>query len=182
MPLQPNAQLVDCENQSRLPLREIEMTESDIIELLKERYSGNPQKQREWAFFEKLRIGTGYGPDADQEIDAWVMNLYPGKNFVRMAFEIKVSRSDFLSELRNPLKRRRALLLSNMFYFVAPAGVIKPEELPLECGLLEIVEYPQTGIKAINTVVSAVHRDNPPPSWRFFASIARRIFREENNA
>ena len=52
--------------------------------------------------------------------------------------EIKVSRADFLAEIkRKPLKRRAGLRLSNESYFVAPKGIIEIDELPPEAGLLE---------------------------------------------
>src|SRR5687767_6560569 len=93
---------------------------------------------REWAFFRDLRVGTGYGQEAEPRIDAWVINLHPSQNLTRISYEIKCSRSDFLAELRQPRKRRHALRLSNQFYFAAPRGLIKAEELPPEAGLIEV--------------------------------------------
>jgi hypothetical protein len=49
-------------------------------------------------------------------------------------YEIKVSRSDFLADK----KWREYLKYCRVFYFVAPAGIIKPSELPPEIGLIEI--------------------------------------------
>jgi len=147
-----------------------------ILKSLKERH---PQNQ--WAFFRELRVGTGYrnvkkGLNPEQRLDAWAINLYPSKNFLRIAYEIKVSRGDFLREINNPQKREQALWLSNQFYFVAPVGLIKPEELPPETGLIEVVDEWQSKIK-----VAAPVREGGELSWQFLASIARRVQAEEED-
>lgn len=141
-----------------------------ILKALRRRH---PEK--EWAFFEELRAGTGYrnvaaGLNPEQRFDAWAMNLYPSKNFVRIAYEIKVSRSDFLREIKHPEKRTQALHLSNQFYFVAPVGLIKPNELPPEAGLIEVKDEWESRMK-----VRAPVRSDAGPTWQFFASIARRM-------
>lgn len=130
-----------------------------------------------WAFFEELRAGTGYrstakGINPEQRFDAWAMSLWPSKNFERVAYEVKVSRADFLRELAAPKKRQQALQLSNYFYFAAPRGLIKPEELPPETGLVEV--WP--GESVAHVMVKAPYREGPEfPTWQFMASIARRI-------
>ncbi|TGE35912.1 hypothetical protein E4K67_22615 [Desulfosporosinus fructosivorans] len=131
--------------------------------------------EREWAFFEELRAGTGYrnvaaGLNPEQRFDAWAINLYPSRNFVRIAYEIKVSRSDFLKEIKHPEKRTQALQMSNQFYFVAPVGLIKASELPPEAGLIEVKDEWESRMK-----VRAPVREAVDPTWQFFASIARRM-------
>jgi len=49
-------------------------------------------------------------------------------------YEIKVSREDFLQDK----KWESYLKFCTWFYFVAPVGIIKPEELPDGIGLIEI--------------------------------------------
>lgn len=145
----------------------------DIVQALDQYY-----KPRQYClYFSELRIGTGYGKDADQRIDYWMIEGVPSKRFRRIAFEIKVSRSDFLAELRQPLKRRRALLLSNEFYFVAPLGLIRAEELPIEAGLIEVNRAP-SGQYYVDWKYSAPWRDTSPPSWQFVAALVRRAQQE----
>lgn len=150
------------------------ITTADIVKALYEHYSGT-----NWLCFNELRVGTGFGKDAEQRIDFWALDTYPSHRFRRVAYEIKVSRSDFLNELRQPLKRRRALLLSNEFYFISPPGLIKAGELPIECGLAEI-----TGgrIDPTTTYINFKHaapwRDTIPPTWQFVAAVVRRAKRE----
>ena len=137
-------------------------TATTILEALKGRHPAS-----EWIFLPELRIGTGYGRNSEQRIDAWAMHTWPSKNYSRTAYEIKVSRADFLKEIKQPLKRRRALLLSNMFFFAVPADLVKPEEIPEDCGLVYV-----TGNKA-KVVLDAPWHEGAPPTWNFMASVYR---------
>lgn len=152
------------------------MTSKEIIKALKEYYKDT----RQWAFFEELRVGTGYrewdrheqkykADNPEQRIDAWVVNCYKSQGFKKIAFEIKVSRSDFLYEIANPQKRFQALTLSNYFYFAAPKGLIKRDEIPEECGLVEINEKGK-----ISWTKKAPRRETEGPTWGFLAALARR--------
>lgn len=51
--------------------------------------------------------------------------------------EVKVSRSDFLADIAKPTKRAGYAAISERFYYVAPEGMLKPEEMPEGAGLLE---------------------------------------------
>ena len=48
----------------------------------------------------------------------------------RICYEVKTSRADYLDELKHPLKRRIGMRYSNEFYFVTPADLVKPAEIP----------------------------------------------------
>lgn len=50
-------------------------------------------------------------------------------------YEIKTSRSDFLSDKK---WKRKYLPLCDRFYFVCPDKIIKPEDLPAQAGLLYV--------------------------------------------
>lgn len=149
------------------------ITAADIVEAL----------HRHWAHAEscialdELRVGTGYGKDADQRLDFWAMEALPSKRFRRVAYEIKVSRSDWLNELKRPRKRNRALLVSNEFYFVTTPDIIKAGELPPEAGLIETADR-QRGRLELYTKHAAPWRDGYPPTWQFLAAVARRVRRE----
>jgi hypothetical protein len=90
---------------------------------------------REWALFFELRNGTGYGRQ-DRYVDAFAFNLYPSKKHWRVAYEIKVSRADFLSELKKPEKRAFGFDISHEFWYACAPDVARPEEIPEGCGLL----------------------------------------------
>jgi hypothetical protein len=136
-------------------------------EVLKSLSLMHPPEQ--WAFFEEIRVGTGFTKDSDQRLDAWAICYLPSKRNVVRGFEVKVSRSDYFSEIKKPRKRRVGLRLSNEFYFVTPKNLIKVEELPPECGLIEV-----SGNGTVSLRVSAPYRDCAP-SWLFMASVFRRM-------
>lgn len=74
---------------------------------------------------------------ADRRIDALALELsFPHKT---IALEIKVSRSDYFHELKDPTKRQAGQEYASQFYFVTPPGLISIEELPADdSGLIEI--------------------------------------------
>lgn len=73
------------------------METRQIIELLRHKYPTS-----EWDTFVELRDGTGsYGR---RYIDFFAFNLWPSKKFWKVAYEIKVLRSDFTKELNDPTK------------------------------------------------------------------------------
>lgn len=97
-------------------------------------------------------------------IDVYAMRFWGGDSLaaigprgdsgmVRVAYEVKTSRSDFLSELRRPEKRRRAMEISHLFLFATPVGLVEPREIPKECGLVEVDEG------AVKMVVRPVVRE-----------------------
>lgn len=55
-----------------------------------------------------------------------------------IGYEIKVSRSDFRAEMRKPHKRAWGVAITNEFYFAVPAGLVTPDEVPADCGLLYV--------------------------------------------
>jgi hypothetical protein len=151
------------------------MKTADILELLTARY-----KPPEWAFFKELRTGTGYNwsgyvqgnrvnKNVERRLDAFAFHLWPSGGYRPTGFEVKVSRSDFLHDLKQPAKRARYLALCQYFYYVVPSGLVQPEEVPEEAGLLWVYESGR-----IKTVKYPPLRDIPLPEWDFFAAICRR--------
>ena len=140
----------------------------DALKAWFDKKNGRQSFAPKWVVFPELRLGAGYGPDVEQRLDVWAMNVWPSAREM-VAVEIKVSRSDWKRELRKPTKRKLALFYSNRFYFAAPTGLIAAAELPAECGLLEIADD-----GAVSIAVQAPWRDCHPPSWHFLGAIARR--------
>ena len=91
-------------------------------------------------------------------MDAWAMARSWAKPLVR-GYEIKVSRSDFLGDD----KWQNYLPLCDQFYFVCPSGLIAPNELPKEVGLL----WASTGGARLYTKKKAAHRDVKLPESLF---------------
>jgi hypothetical protein len=102
-------------------------------------------------------------------MDYWAIDVYhrePTEPFPQMyAVEIKVTRNDFRAELGKPEKQHWALMRSSRFYFCAPKGLIKQNELPPYAGLLEY----DHGV--IYERIKAPMREPKPPSWKFVAGL-----------
>jgi hypothetical protein len=139
------------------------MSAEIIKAMLRKRHSDG----RQWIYFEECPVGTGW--KGSNYIDAYVIAVWPSERNKRIAYEIKCSRQDFLNEIKRPVKRRPALYFSNEYYFVTPKGLIKPEELPIECGLMEV-----EGDKLV-TKISAPERESIRPTWNFVAALMRRL-------
>ncbi len=146
---------------------------ADVLRAIAKRHPSD-----RWVFVPEVRVGTGYnyglGPgrgrvNVEQRIDAWAAHCWPSQRHARYAYEIKVARADFLHELKKPMKRAAALRLSNRFYFAAPTGLIKKDELPAECGLVEVSEAGRARV-----AVEAIWRDCDDMEPGFVISILRK--------
>jgi len=145
----------------------------------------------EWVFLRELRVGTGRNRHSLQRLDAFALNCLPHLAMKRVCYEIKISRGDFLCEMKNPLKRRIGMHFSNEFFFVTPAGMLSLDEVPTECGLIEVGKAttddskrlirshagffqvdPVSGWYCVVTI-TAPWRDTPPPTWQFAAAMLR---------
>lgn len=129
----------------------------------RQEYNGTSPR---WIWFKELSVRTSFSP---QRIDLWVMDTWG--RMTAIAYEVKVSRGDFVRELANPAKREAAMAVSNQFYFAAPRALIATAEVPEGCGLVEV----HAGISKV--VVPAPRREIPPPGWEFLAAVGRRGFR-----
>lgn len=54
--------------------------------------------------------------------------------------ECKVSRADFLADKKKRFRRQPHSGMGNYRFFMAPAGLIKPDDLPEKWGLIEVSE------------------------------------------
>ncbi len=135
---------------------ELNLSEQDVVRALRKKYG------RDWILSEQVRL-RGY---QDSIVDVLAIRN-TGKAQVRI-YEIKVSRSDFLAELKNPYKRLNAIELANEFLFATPVGMIDPKELPEGCGLVEI----HRGGKAFVTIESPFSMSERP-SWRLVVAIVK---------
>lgn len=150
----------------------------------------------EWLFLRELRVGTGRRSGNLQRVDAFALNSLPHTGMKRICYEVKTSRADFLTELKNPLKRRIGMRYSNEFYFVVPLGLLNLHEVPPECGLVEVGSAtpeewkgliqrqsgffhfdPLTGCYCIVSV-PAPWRDTPGPTWQLVCAMLRHQRRE----
>lgn len=148
-------------------------------------------RRSEWVFLRELRVGTGHRNHEMQRLDAFALNCLPHLGMKRICYEVKASRADFLGEMRRPLKRRIGMRFSNEFFFLTPPGMVSIDEVPNECGLIEVGQartdesmrlvrsHPgffqvdaATGWYCM-TIVPAPWRDTPAPTWQFLAAMLR---------
>lgn len=90
----------------------------------------------------------------------------------RISFEIKQSRADLLTELKDLDKRIPSMAIANQFYFVTPVGIAKPEEIPMNCGLIEISQ------EGVHVLLEASAQSTDPPTWLDVARILRIVLKD----
>lgn len=106
------------------------LTENDIIDLLENRFCPPA-----WAFLPQVRNGTGY-LRTTRTADAIAMGLWPSRGLYLNGFEIKVRRSDWFAELKNPEKAEEIASFCDYWWIVAPKDMVRVDELPSLWGLM----------------------------------------------
>lgn len=132
------------------------MKSKDICSLLEKAYAGD-----EWLI--AFEVPTATGLDASRRADAVAMNMWPSRGLALHGFEIKVSRSDFLREIKTPEKAETLYEYCDYWWMVVPEGLVKPEEVP------EIWGLKYAGEKGLKTVRQAAPKQRDgfngiPPS------------------
>jgi len=143
----------------------------EIVQALMDEYHNVPGH---WIVVKELRIGSGYSAGADRSIDLWALHCHPSKYHKSISYEIKRSRADFLRDVKvGHVKHRGALAYADEFYYVAPKGMIKEEDLPPWAGLIELREVVPGHWKPYRINVPL---PNPRmrPSWGLIVSLLRR--------
>lgn len=154
----------------------------DVLDALTKAHSVGGHQ---WAVLPELRLSTGYVAGSEQRIDLVAVNSWPSKaRFLGqrlparkigvISYEVKVSRDDFSREVANPEKRAVARLFSDVFLFATPAGLISPDEVPSDCGLVEVDERGR-----LRLVRPAPLSPKALPSWELLSAVARRASRAE---
>lgn len=135
---------------------------------------------------DELRTKAG-GDGGERFIDLW--GIRPNvPHCTSLSYEIKVSRGDFLRDMKITKKHDGARALSNEFWFVAPPGVIKREEVPAWAGLIEpapgwtydshsrsVMSWEHwDAAPGLKEIVKAPRHEKPEPSWSLVVSLLRR--------
>lgn len=119
------------------PERSTKFTENQVAELLRERYAKNSGNGPDYVFMTQVRNAAGY--DAKRTFDAVAVSCWPSRGLHIEVIEIKVSRSDWLAELKKPAKAEAAHEVADYFTVCAPSGIVKKSELPDGWGLIEVL-------------------------------------------
>lgn len=145
------------------------MKAEDVLKVIRRRHSTH-----RWCVIEEMRLGSGFGTH-ERRIDLWALDCAPSRGNPAIAYEVKVSRSDFLKDLQSMVKQRGARMYSNEFWYAAPKGLIRPDEIPVWAGLLEIDPEQMDAEWYTGTqTIPAPHREKARPSWPFIVSLIRR--------
>jgi hypothetical protein len=123
-----------------------------------------------FAFMREFRDATGF--DAIRSADALAFGMYVSRGQVIIGFEVKVSRSDWLRELKDPAKADPIARYCDYFNLVVPAtgpGVCAISELPSPWGLIQVdVEKARTKI-----IKKAEKLDAAPITRSFLCAIVK---------
>lgn len=102
--------------------------------------------------WENIEFKAEFGPNDFCHVRPDVFSIVPTYDLARLApliHEVKVTRADFLSDLAKPWKRQAYQQLAGSVFYVAPEGVISPDDVPEDCGLV-VERAPGDFVKAKN--------------------------------
>lgn len=110
--------------------KEKRITSQDVIAALRMRFC-SPQ----FAFLEQVADGTG--ARRYRWADAVAMSVWPSRGYDIHGIEVKVSRYDWLSEMRDPAKSAAVQKYCNRWWLaIGDEKIVQPGELPPTWGLL----------------------------------------------
>jgi len=122
----------------------------------------------EWVYL--AEVATGTGGRLERFMDGLAMNMWPSRGLALHGFEIKVTRSDWRTELRKPRKAEASFKHVDFWWLVVGnADIVKPDELPKGWGLL--VPHGKT----LKVKVQAVERKPKKLDRAFLASMLRSV-------
>lgn len=143
------------------------MTTPQLTEKLHTFYA----QQQGWAFITQVRSTTGYASTV-RTADAMAMGLWPSSGLRLIGFELKVSRSDWLHELKQPDKAEEIKQFCDEWYLVVPdPSIVKDGELPEGWGLMTATGRGHT----VKVKKKAVQLEPIDVDRAFLASIFRNI-------
>ena len=118
-----------------IPEEGAKATEADVIDALERRYSAVAGNGRRYATAYGVRSHAGF--DARRTADFVAMDLWPSGGLRLHGHEVKVSRSDWLRELKDPSKAAEFIPWMNCWWLaVSDKRIVRPGELPDGWGLL----------------------------------------------
>jgi len=102
----------------------------DLVALLRVKYPADA-----YAVLEQVRDGAGF--NANRTGDVMVMGLWPSRGLSLQGFEVKVSRADWLREVKQPQKAESLYRYCDHWWLLAAApDLVQDLELPSTWGLL----------------------------------------------
>ncbi|ORB93975.1 hypothetical protein LAUMK4_05859 [Mycobacterium persicum] len=129
----------------QVTLFDTKFTERQMLDLLHLRYSQtNPGNGPRYACAEHVKNQAGF--DARRCADFIAVDCWPTGGIELHGHEVKVSRSDWLHELKQPDKAEAFKRYMDRWWLVVPdAKIVKPGELPEGWGLLVVARRTTQG-------------------------------------
>jgi hypothetical protein len=144
------------------------LTEADVCEALYARYGQVHGNGRRYAVAAQVRSRAGF--DARRTADFVAMDLWPSAGLTLHGHEVKVSRSDWLRELKDPSKAAEFIPYMNTWWVVvSDRRIVREGELPDDWGLMAMRGTQLTVIK------KALRRDALPMNLSRLAALLRAI-------
>lgn len=129
----------------------------------------------EYAFFRE--VGNSTGATERRWADGLAISLWPSRGITIDAFEVKVSRGDWLKELRDPSKAEAIAQYCDRFWLVVnDPKIVKAGELPKTWGLLVVDD------DGIRREIEAPQLSPVGLDRAFVAAIARRAAEQSADA
>lgn len=117
------------------PLTSVRLTERHMLDMLNARYNSvRPGNGQRYVGAEHVRSHAGF--DALRTADYIAMDLWPSKGLALHGHEVKVSRSDWLTELKHPEKADEFRRFMDYWWLVVPDAGIVRDDLPSGWGLM----------------------------------------------
>lgn len=114
-------------------------------------------------------VPPGTGMNGGRYTDAVAVGLYASHGHKIEGIEIKVSRSDFLHEMKQPEKSAPVFKFCTHWWLACPQGMVHPDELPSTWGMLELMPN-----GTMRTRHKAPKLTPAPVTLAFFAALCRR--------
>lgn len=136
-------------------------TAADICQALEKRFASPA-----YAVFYEVSNATG--AQLRRYADAVAFGLWPSRGYTIEGIEIKVNRSDWIKEIKDPTKAASIQRYCNRWWIATPPNVIDPGEVPANWGHLVLTR----GV--LRAQKKAPDLDPEPMSPGFVASVMRR--------
>lgn len=151
-----------------MPKEKIKMTSDEVLNILEKEYP-----TPDMAFIREFRAGTGYSYGG--RTDAIAMHLWPSQGLELIGYEVKISRSDWLREIKQPEKAYLKRFCDRWYLIVPDRDLVKLDELPDDWGLKVIEDG------CVKTIVEAEQLYPRPLNRDFLASLMRRATYKKAN-
>lgn len=157
---------------------EKQIREADMLALIEKKHSENPGNGPAFAVIPHVRDAAGF--DSKRTADAIVMALWPSRGLVLHGFEIKVSRSDWLRELKKPEKAEVFCRLVDFWWVaVSDKTIVKDGELPEGWGLM-VADKRGLTVKVQAKLLHSGRAIDKPISRSFLAALLRSAARRQS--